>query len=136
MPEEHLNERGLRVTLASSTFSLPDPASLRNIRALVSSLKNATDGSDIPLSDDGLRTMLEFACGQFNLRIEPKETIGLVDTTGRHRVKRVFFLRAGFGAGVLGVLLFDPPVEWSLLLPDDGTAPRAVPGDEASSRTC
>jgi hypothetical protein len=74
----------------------------------------------IPVSDDGLLRMMELACGQFNLRIEPKETIGLVGPTSRHRAKRVFFLRSGFSAGVLGILFLDPPAEWSLLLPDDG----------------
>jgi hypothetical protein len=71
--------------------------------------------------------MMELACGQFNLRIEPKETIGLVGPTRRHRAKRVFFLRSCFSAGTIGILVLDPPAEWSLLLPDDGAAPPPLP---------
>jgi hypothetical protein len=126
MPEEHLHERSLRVALESGMFSVPDPASLSNIRAFVDALRTATKGSDIPASDEGIRAILERTCGQFNLRIEPKETIGLVGPTRRHRVKRVFLLRAGFGA--IGLLFLDPPAEWSLLLPDDGATPAPVPG--------
>lgn len=127
MPEEHLKERSPRVTLASGMFRVPDPASLSNIRTFVDALRTATNGSDIPASDEGVRTILERTCGQFNLRIEPKETIGLVGPTRRHRVKRVFLLRAELRAGAIGLLFLDPPAEWSLLLPDDGTTPAAVP---------
>jgi hypothetical protein len=128
MPEEHLSGSSLRVALASGMFSVPDPASLGNIRAFVDALRTATEGSDIPASDEGIRAILERTCGQFNLRIEPKETIGLVGPTRRHRVKRVFLLHAGFGAGAIGLLFLDPPAEWSLLLPDDGAIPAPVAG--------
>ena len=47
---------------------------------------------------------MELACGQFDLRIEPKETIGLVGPTRRHRARRVFFPRSGFSAGTIGIL--------------------------------
>lgn len=123
MPEEHWNERSLRVALASRMFSVPDPASLSNIRAFVNALRTHTKGNDIPASDEGIRALLERTCGQFNLRIEPKESIGLLGPTPRHRVKRVFLLRAGFHAGAIGLLFLDPPAEWSLLLPDDGATP-------------
>jgi hypothetical protein len=125
MPEEHLHERSLRVALASGMFSVPDPALLSNIRAFVDSLKNTTRGSDIPVSDEGIRAILERTCGQFNLRIEPKETIGLLGPTRRHNVKRVFILHAGLSA--IGILFLDPPAEWSLLLPDDGATPPPSP---------
>jgi hypothetical protein len=128
MPEQHLSERSLRVALASGMFSVPEPASLGNIRAFVDALRTATKGSDIPASDEGIRAILERTCGQFNLRIEPKETIGLVGPTRRHRVKRVFLLHAGFGAGAIGLLFLDPPAEWSLLLPDGGAIRTPVPG--------
>jgi hypothetical protein len=73
--------------------------------------------------------MMELACGQFDLRIEPKETIGMVGPTPWHRVKRVFLLHAGFHAGAIGLPFLDPPAEWSLLLPDDGAiAPPSPPG--------
>jgi hypothetical protein len=101
--------------------------SLRDIRAFVDALRTNTRGSDIPVSDEGIRTILELTCGQFNLRIEPKETIGLVGHTRRHRAKRVFFLRSGFSAGTIGILVLDPPAEWSLLLPDDGATPPPSP---------
>lgn len=127
MPEEHLKERSLRVELAAGIFSVPDPASLRDIRTFVDALRTATKGSDIPASDDGIRAILERTCGQFDLRIEPKETIGLVGPTRRHRVKRVFLLHAGFRAGAIGLLFLDPPAEWSLLLPDDGASPPPTP---------
>jgi hypothetical protein len=48
--------------------------SLRNIRAFVDALRTNTRGSDIPVSDEGIRKILELTCGQFDLRIEPKET--------------------------------------------------------------
>jgi len=127
MPEEHLDERSLRVTRASSSFSRPDPASLKNIRTFFDALKSNTSGSDIPISDEGLRAMLKLTCGQFDLRIEPKETIGLIGPTRRHKVKRVFLLHAGFGTGAVGILFLDPPAEWSLLLPDDGATPPPSP---------
>ncbi len=123
MPEEHLHERSLRVALASGMFSVPDSASLSNIRAFVDALRTATKGNDIPASDEGIRAILERTCGQFNLHIEPKETIGLVGPTRRHRVKRVFLLHAGFSASAIGILFLDPPAEWSILLPDDGVTP-------------
>jgi hypothetical protein len=122
-----LDERSLRVTGAGSIFSRPDPVSLGNIRAFVDVLRTSTRGSDIPVSDEGIRKILELTCGQFDLRIEPKETIGLVGPTRRHRAKRVFFLHSGFSAGVLGILFLDPPAEWSLLLPDDGAIARPSP---------
>jgi hypothetical protein len=81
MPEEHLDEHSPRVTGASSIFSRPDPVSLGNIRAFVDALRTNTRGSDIPVSDEGIRKILELTCGQFDLRIEPKETIGLVGPT-------------------------------------------------------
>jgi len=127
MPGEPLDEQSPRVTGASSAFGRPDPVSLRNIRAFVDALRTNTRGSDIPVSDEGIRRILELTCGQFNLRIEPKETIGLVGPTSRHRAKRVFFLRSGFSAGVLGILFLDPPAEWSLLLPDNGATPAPRP---------
>jgi len=55
--------------------------------------------------------------------IHGKEGVG---PTRRHRVKRVFLLRAG--AGAIGLLFLDPPAEWSLLLPDDGAIPAPVAG--------
>jgi len=126
MPEEHLDEHNPRVTGAGSVFSRPDPASLRNIRAFVDALRTNTRGSDIPVSDEGIRTILDLTCAQFDLRIEPKETIGLVGPTRRHRVKRVFLLHTRFSASI-GLLFLDPPAEWSLLLPDDGATPAPSP---------
>jgi hypothetical protein len=78
----------LRVTGVGSIFSRPDPVSLRNIRAFVDALRTNMGGSDIPASDEGIRTILELTCGQFDLRIEPKETILLVGPTRRHGVKK------------------------------------------------
>ena len=58
MPEEHLNERSLPLPLDSGMFSVPNPASLSNIRTFVNALRTATKGSDIPASDEGIRTIL------------------------------------------------------------------------------
>ena len=136
MPGEPLDEQSPRVTGASSAFGRPDPVSLRNIRAFVDALRTNTRGSDIPVSDEGIRRILELTCGQFNLRIEPKETIGLVGPTSRHRAKRVFFLRSGFSAGVLGILFSTRQQSGPSCYPTTGPLLRPPLQDEASSQTC